>query len=127
MLKHASAGVAAVLRPTAVQLNTMGSYESGIMGKSPAEIVAYPAASRRILTVNAQSGGINILEASDHTSPNEVSGFPAFDGLDADLTRPFAPSAQETPHKPSLDFERLLSHHQPPPLVPLCQRFSPVT
>lgn len=63
MLKHASAGVAAVLRPTAVQLNTIGSYESGIVRKSPAEFVAYHADSRRILTVNAQSGKIKILEA----------------------------------------------------------------
>lgn len=57
----------------AVKLSPIGSYEAGVMGKSAAEIVAYHAASQRILTVNAQSGKVDILDASDPTNPNKVA------------------------------------------------------
>ncbi|RMB68117.1 hypothetical protein D9542_05650 [Corynebacterium macginleyi] len=76
------------MRPTAVQLNTIGSYESGIMCKSPAKIVAYHADSRRILTVNAQSGRIKSWRPPITLAPTGFSGFHAFDGLDAELDTP---------------------------------------
>ena len=57
----------------AVKLSPIGSYEAGVIGKSAAEIVAYHAASQRILTVNAQSGKVDILDASDPTNPNKVA------------------------------------------------------
>lgn len=57
----------------AVRLSPIGSYEAGVIGKSAAEIVAYHAASQRILTVNAQSGKVDILDASDPTNPNKVA------------------------------------------------------
>lgn len=57
----------------AVKLSPIGSYEAGVMGKSAAEIVAYHAASQRILTVNAQSGKVDILDASDPTNPTKVA------------------------------------------------------
>ena len=57
----------------AVKLSPIGSYEAGVMGKSAAEIVAYHAASQRILTVNAQSGKVDILDASDPANPTKVA------------------------------------------------------
>lgn len=57
----------------AVKLSPIGSYEAGVMGKSAAEIVAYHAASQRILTVNAQSGKVDILDASDPNKPDKVA------------------------------------------------------
>ncbi|WP_018297054.1 choice-of-anchor I family protein [Corynebacterium lubricantis] len=50
-----------------VSLNAIGSYESGVFDASAAEIVAFHADSQRILTVNAQSGQIDVLDASDPT------------------------------------------------------------
>lgn len=61
----------------AVKLSPIGSYEAGVMGKSAAEIVAYHAASQRILTVNAQSSKVDILDASDPTNPNKVASVSA--------------------------------------------------
>ncbi|WP_411706799.1 choice-of-anchor I family protein [Corynebacterium sp. LaCa78] len=57
----------------AVKLSPIGSYEAGVMGKSAAEIVAYHAASQRILTVNAQSGKVDILDASDPANPTKAA------------------------------------------------------
>lgn len=61
----------------AVKLSPIGSYEAGVMGKSAAEIVAYHAASQRILTVNAQSGKVDILDASDPANPTKVASVSA--------------------------------------------------
>ena len=98
MFKHTSIGVAACLAlscapaanahivdnvlersadDAAVKLSPIGSYEAGVMGKSAAEIVAYHAASQRILTVNAQSGKVDILDASDPANPNKVASVSA--------------------------------------------------
>ena len=48
-----------------------------MLGKSAAEIVAYHAASQRILTVNARSGEIDILDASDPTQPRKIGAISA--------------------------------------------------
>ncbi|MHA2789332.1 choice-of-anchor I family protein [Corynebacterium sp. S7] len=50
-----------------VSLDAIGTYETGVFDASAAEIVAYHAASKRILTVNAQSGKIDVLNAADPT------------------------------------------------------------
>ena len=64
--------------PTAaLQLNPIGSHESGVLGKSAAEIVAYHAASQRILTVNARSGEVDILDGSDPTHPRKIGAISA--------------------------------------------------
>ena len=60
-----------------VKVSTLGSYGAGVFDKSAAEIVAFHAASKRILTVNATSGKIDVLDASDLSNPTkigEVSG-----------------------------------------------------
>ena len=43
-----------------------------MLGESAAEIVAFHAASKRILAVNAHSGEIDILDASDPAAPHKV-------------------------------------------------------
>ncbi|MCG7239830.1 MULTISPECIES: hypothetical protein [Corynebacterium] len=64
--------------PTAaLQLNPIGSHESGVLGKSAAEIVAYHAASQRILTVNARSGEVDILDGSDPSHPHKIGAISA--------------------------------------------------
>lgn len=61
----------------ALQLNPIGSHESGVLGKSAAEIVAYHAASQRILTVNARSGEVDILDGSDPSHPHKIGAISA--------------------------------------------------
>lgn len=61
----------------ALQLTPIGSHESGVLGKSAAEIVAYHAASQRILTVNARSGEVDILDAADPTKPRKIGAISA--------------------------------------------------
>ena len=56
----------------ALSLAPIGTYETGIFDESAAEIVAYHAASERVLTVNAQSGQIDVLDISDPTNPVKV-------------------------------------------------------
>ncbi|QGU04980.1 choice-of-anchor I family protein [Corynebacterium comes] len=56
----------------ALSVTPIGSYESGIFDASAAEIVAYHAASERVLTVNARSGSIDLLDIADPTSPQKV-------------------------------------------------------
>jgi len=61
----------------ALRLSPIGSHESGVLGKSAAEIVAYHAASERILTVNARSGEVDILDSSDPTHPHKIGAISA--------------------------------------------------
>ncbi|AJE33571.1 alkaline phosphatase [Corynebacterium humireducens NBRC 106098 = DSM 45392] len=63
---HSAPGAALSLAP-------IGTYETGIFDRSAAEIVTYHAASQRVLTVNAQSGQIDVLDISDPTEPVKVA------------------------------------------------------
>ena len=62
-----------------VKLSVLDSYDSGILGASAAEIVAYHPASQRIFTVNAQAGEVDILDASDPAKPVKVGSLSAGD------------------------------------------------
>ena len=53
-------------------ISVLGSYGAGAFDKSAAEIVAFHADSKRILTVNALSGKIDVLDASDPATPTKV-------------------------------------------------------
>ena len=53
-------------------ISVLGSYGAGAFDKSAAEIVAFHAGSKRILTVNALSGKIDVLDASDPATPTKV-------------------------------------------------------
>lgn len=55
-----------------LKVEPLGAYDSGVLGESAAEIVAFHAASKRILAVNAHSGEIDILDASDPAAPRKV-------------------------------------------------------
>lgn len=55
-----------------LKVEPLGAYDSGVLGESAAEIVAFHAASKRILAVNAHSGEIDILNASDSAAPHKV-------------------------------------------------------
>ena len=55
-----------------LKVEPLGAYDSGVLGESAAEIVAFHAASKRILAVNAHSGEIDILDASDPAAPHKV-------------------------------------------------------
>ena len=80
------AGAAVVAEPVkhladgaTADISVLGSYGAGAFNKSAAEIVAFHPASTRILTVNALSGKIDVLDASNPaalTKVGEVSGGP---------------------------------------------------
>ncbi|MFK5634387.1 choice-of-anchor I family protein [Ornithinimicrobium sp. LYQ103] len=57
----------------AFTLEPVGSYETGVFDASAAEIVAWYAAGERTLVVNAQTGTVDVLDASDPTDPVKVS------------------------------------------------------
>ena len=53
-------------------ISVLGSYGAGAFNESAAEIVAFHADSKRILTVNALSGKIDVLDAADPAKPTKV-------------------------------------------------------
>ena len=53
-------------------ISVLGSYGAGAFDDSAAEIVAFHADSKRILTVNALSGKIDVLDAADPSIPTKV-------------------------------------------------------
>ena len=61
----------------------LGSYASGQLAESAAEIVAFHAGSKRILTVNALSGEIDVLDASDPQKPTKIGSVSA--GADKEI------------------------------------------
>jgi len=70
---HSAPGAALTLAP-------VGSYETGVFDESAAEIVAYHAATQRVLTVNANSGQIDVLDIADPTAPSKVGSVDAGEG-----------------------------------------------
>lgn len=73
------AGAEVVEQPTynqaegaSVSLSVLGSYGAGEFDESAAEIVAYHAASKRVLTVNANSGKIDVLDVADPKNPKKI-------------------------------------------------------
>ncbi|MDO5031415.1 choice-of-anchor I family protein [Corynebacterium sp.] len=66
-----------------LSLTPIGTYESGVYAESAAEIVAFHAASQRILTVNAKSGQIDVLDASDPAKPTKIGSVSA--GADKEI------------------------------------------
>lgn len=57
---------------SSVAVKTLGSYGTGVFDESAAEIVAYHAASKRLLTVNANSGKIDVLDVSNPAEPTKI-------------------------------------------------------
>lgn len=63
-----------------LKLTPVGTYESGVYAKSAAEIVAFHPASKRILTVNAHAGQIDVLDASNPANPTLIGSISAGKG-----------------------------------------------
>ena len=59
---HTADGAAFALTP-------VGTHETGVFDASAAEIVTWYAAAQRVLVVNAMSGSVDVLDASDPTAP----------------------------------------------------------
>ncbi|MEM7130035.1 MAG: choice-of-anchor I family protein [Chloroflexota bacterium] len=53
----------------AVKLSILGTYETGLTGKSAAEIVSYDPIMQRAFTVNAADSTIDVIDLSDPTNP----------------------------------------------------------
>ncbi|MCX7542512.1 choice-of-anchor I family protein [Corynebacterium sp. P5848] len=53
----------------ALSLTPLGTYESGRIGESAAEITVYHAASKRLLTVNAHAGAVDVIDIADPANP----------------------------------------------------------
>lgn len=63
-----------------VKLEPVGVYSTGEFAASAAEIVAFQAESKRILTVNATSGEVDVLDASDPTNLTKIGSISAGEG-----------------------------------------------
>lgn len=58
--------------PVGLSLEKIGSYGSGVFGKSAAEIPAFDAASKRAFVVNAAAGKVDVLDLADPAKPVKV-------------------------------------------------------
>ena len=63
-----------------LKVTPIGTYESGVYAESAAEIVAFHPASKRILTVNAHAGQIDVLDAADPANPTLIGSISAGEG-----------------------------------------------
>ncbi|GIG41190.1 choice-of-anchor I family protein [Cellulomonas phragmiteti] len=64
-VRHAATDAALTLAP-------LGTYATGVFNASAAEIVVHHAGTQRLFVVNAQSGEVDVLDASDPTAPTKV-------------------------------------------------------
>ncbi|MED5240004.1 MAG: choice-of-anchor I family protein [Pseudomonadota bacterium] len=55
-----------------VKLSWLGSYKTGLLDESAAEIPAYDAASQRLFVVNAEAGELDVLDLSDPAAPVKI-------------------------------------------------------
>ena len=83
----ASAGI--VDEPVATFVGTLpfdlvpvGSYETGIFDESAAEITAYVPGAKRVLTINAQAGEVDVLDVSNPTRPTKLTSMSAAGATD---------------------------------------------
>lgn len=54
-------------------LAPLGTYATGVFDESSAEIVQFHAATQRAFVVNAKSGAVDVLDASDPSNPAKVA------------------------------------------------------
>lgn len=62
---------------SSVNLEVIGTYESGIFDEGGAEIVVYDAGSQQLFVVNAEDETVDILDISDPTTPAKVGAIDA--------------------------------------------------
>lgn len=63
-----------------VSIKPIGSYDTKVFDKSAAEIVAYHAASKRLLTVNANAGVIDVLDVNNPANPTRIGSVSGGEG-----------------------------------------------
>jgi DNA-binding beta-propeller fold protein YncE len=68
--------------PGAAGLELIGRYESGIFDEGGAEIIDYHAPTQRLFVVNANLGGVDVLDISDPTTPEKIAEIDATGGVD---------------------------------------------
>ncbi len=68
----------------AVALSPLGSYDTGIVDESAAEIVAHHAATQRALVVNAAQATVEVLDVSDPAAPAKLFDLQTTGVLSAD-------------------------------------------
>ncbi|WP_216824754.1 choice-of-anchor I family protein [Salinigranum rubrum] len=56
-----------------VHLESIGRYESGLFDEGGAEIVDYHPPTQRLFVINADIGGVDVLDVSDPTAPTKVA------------------------------------------------------
>lgn len=71
--------------PGTIDIEPIGTYETGIFDESAAEIVAHYPAADRLLVVNAAAAKVEVLDAADPTAPTklfdlETTGVASADG-----------------------------------------------
>lgn len=59
--------------PDSIELSKLAAYESGVFGKSAAEIPAFDAASQRLFVVNAKEGVLDVLDLSQPEQPKKIT------------------------------------------------------
>lgn len=80
---HAAVPVHTDSAPDAtVSLDVLGTFSTGVFDESAAEIVAFHAATDRTFVVNAQSGAIDVLDASDPATPTKIDTIDASDAAE---------------------------------------------
>jgi hypothetical protein len=55
-----------------VRLELLGRYESGLFDEGGAEIIDYHSPTERLFVINANLGGVDVLDVSDPTSPSKI-------------------------------------------------------
>jgi hypothetical protein len=71
------AGVAQALEAPApsgvLSLTPLGTYATGVIGESAAEIVAYEPASKRLFVTNADANAIDVIDIADPANPTKTA------------------------------------------------------
>jgi DNA-binding beta-propeller fold protein YncE len=65
-----------------VGLERIGRYESGIFNEGGAEIIDYHSPTQRLFVVNADLGGVDVLDIADPTAPEKVAEIDAAGGVE---------------------------------------------
>lgn len=65
-----------------VSLEQIGRYESDIFNEGGAEIVDYHPPTQRLFVINANLGGVDVLDIADPTAPEKVGEIDATGGVD---------------------------------------------
>lgn len=71
------APVSAGPKDKAVALSPIGTYATGVIGASAAEVTAHDPATQRLFVVNAQVGQVDVLDVRDPSVPTKVGSLSA--------------------------------------------------